>query len=228
MGWGRGTRNESGHGLRKSGLVSLGEAACQQVLTSSHQPGNPLSSPKHTCLSTRKMFPQRFSQLRTKNVNQVQLFVMFFGFLQVRPQKHRVELPDMMAFKSPQSLTVGLEGTSCTRGSRGHRQMGPTCLHRHPIGQLMILPSQTGLSVRKALLPEGGQCTSTGKWEGVSERGSWANGLVGASPKYRHAQSLMLPPAKAGDTHSLIVCPQDKPGDLKNRSILDPSEQQSI
>ena len=231
--WGRGVRNE---GWAWGGLAwcPLEEAACPWALTSCHQPGNtpsnPLSSLKNTCLSTPKMLPKRQLQLQTKKLSESTALVCNVLWLPASqtPKTTGVELLDIMGFKSPHSLTAGLEGTKCTRGSRRHCQMGTTYLHRHLSARWWMQPHRQASMWEHPLCLKGTMHQQGHLGRGVRETKLGEIGRWVPAQTDKHAQPPMHPPAQAGNTHSFTTCPQDKFRNLKDGSILVPNEQQSI
>ena len=178
------------------------------------------------------MLPKRLLQLRSKNLNESTRIVCNVLWLPASqaPKTMEMEFPNIMGFQSPHPLTAGLEGTKCTRGSRGHEQMGTTCLHRCPHQRAWWMnaavtgrpPSQNIPSASR------GECTSLGIWKGASERESWGKLAGGWQPKQTTHSTSHAPSClswKHSQPHNL------SPGQtqwLKGWSVLDSSEQQSI
>lgn len=114
----------------------------------------------------------------------------------------RVGLPDIRGPRSPHFLTAGLKGTRCTRGGRKNQKIGSTYLHRHPC-QPADRCSLHSRSPNNNSSGWRGLCTSTGIWEGASERGSWGKLTHGCQSKQttcstNHAHNHS--PAQAGDS----------------------------
>lgn len=171
------------------------------MATPSHQQSilpNLLSSVKNTFLSTPKIHSKRSLQLQTKNSYESTTIVCNSLRLPASqaPKTMQVGLPDIRGPRSPHFLTAGLKGTRCTRGSRKNQKIGSTYLHRHPC-QPADRCSLHSRSPNNNSSGWRGLCTSTGIWEGASERGSWGKLTHGCQSKQTNMlnQSCTQPPS---------------------------------